>query len=90
MDRAPVTAELVAVWQARGPEQRTAGSIRGTSQRRSALHHALGLTLTRLKQPDAALAALRKATELELGQSRHLYVYAVAWHSGSRGDEESP
>jgi Flp pilus assembly protein TadD len=51
------------------------------------LHHALGLTLTRLKQPEAALAEIRRAVELEPDRARYAYVYAVALHSAGRGDE---
>ena len=57
------------------------------SPRDAAAHHALGLTLSRLKQPVEALAELRKATELEPDHPRYAYVYAVALHSGGRRDE---
>jgi tetratricopeptide (TPR) repeat protein len=50
-------------------------------------HHALGLTLARLKHADAALAELRQASELEPDRARYLYVYAVALHSGGRLEE---
>ena len=56
------------------------------SPRDAAAHYALGLVLTRLKKPDA-LAAFARTTELEPGNARYLYVYAVALHSGGRGDE---
>jgi Flp pilus assembly protein TadD len=48
------------------------------SPRDAGLHYALGLTLTRLKQPDEALAELRRAAELEPDRARYLYVYTVA------------
>ena len=48
------------------------------SPRDAGLHHALGLALTRLKQPDAALVELRSAAELEPDRARYAYVYAVA------------
>ncbi|WP_284273581.1 tetratricopeptide repeat protein [Bradyrhizobium iriomotense] len=51
------------------------------------LHHALGLTLTRERRPDDALAEFRTATELEPDRSRYAYVYAVALHSAGRVDE---
>jgi tetratricopeptide (TPR) repeat protein len=57
------------------------------SPREAALHHALGLTLTRLKQAEDALNELRRATELEPNQPRYAYVYAVALHSGGRHEE---
>jgi tetratricopeptide (TPR) repeat protein len=57
------------------------------SPRDAGLHHALGLTLTRLKQADAALAEFRQASELEPDRARYLYVYAVALNSAGRGAE---
>lgn len=51
------------------------------------LHHALGLTLTRLKQSDAALAELKRAAELEPDRARYAYVYAVALNSAGRRDD---
>ena len=50
------------------------------------LHHALGLTLVRLKRADAALAELEQATLLEPADTRFSYVYAVALHSTGRSD----
>jgi predicted CXXCH cytochrome family protein len=50
------------------------------------LHHALGLTLVRLKRTDAALNELEQATLLEPGNARFSYVYAVALHSTGRSD----
>jgi tetratricopeptide (TPR) repeat protein len=52
----------------------------------AALHYALGLTLTRERRPDDALAEFRAATELEPDRSRYAYVYAVALHSSGRLD----
>ena len=57
------------------------------SPREAALHHALGLTLTRLKRPEDALNELLRATELDPDQQRYVYVYAVALHSGGRREE---
>src|SRR5207344_3389918 len=51
------------------------------SPRDGGLHHALGLTLTRLKRPDEALAEYRRASELEPDRARYTYVYAVGLHS---------
>ena len=70
------------------PKERRAlrGAI-AVSPRDAAAHHALGLALTRLKQPDAALAEFRRATELEPDRARYAYVYAVALHSGGRSGE---
>ena len=51
------------------------------------VHHALGLTLVRLKRLDEALDELRRAAELAPEQARYAYVYAVALHSAGRGSE---
>lgn len=53
----------------------------------AAAHHALGLTLTRLRKPDAALAAFQRAAELDPADARYQYVYAVALHSAGRRDD---
>ena len=45
------------------------------------LHHALGLTLVRLKQQQEAIEHLRLAAELEPGRARYAYVYAVGLNS---------
>jgi len=51
------------------------------------LHHALGLTLVRLKRLDEALGQLRRAAELAPEQARYAYVYAVALHSAGNASE---
>jgi predicted CXXCH cytochrome family protein len=51
------------------------------------LHHALGLTLIRLKKLDQAILELHQAAELGPNQARYVYVYAVALHSAGRGGE---
>jgi predicted CXXCH cytochrome family protein len=48
------------------------------------VHHALGLTLTRLKRPEAALEELQKSAELGPDEARYSYVYAVALQSAGR------
>jgi Tfp pilus assembly protein PilF len=50
------------------------------------LHHALGLTLVRVKRTDAALNELEQATILEPVNARFSYVYAVALHSTGKSD----
>jgi predicted CXXCH cytochrome family protein len=57
------------------------------SPRAAAAHHALGLTLTRLKKPDTALSEFQSAAELEPDSARYVYVYAVALNSGGQGDK---
>lgn len=44
----------------------------------AALWHSLGLALVRQHRPGEALAALKKATELEPGNRRFAQVYAIA------------
>jgi tetratricopeptide (TPR) repeat protein len=48
------------------------------------LHHALGLSLVRLKRPDEALVELRRAAELNSRNARYAYIYGVALHSAGR------
>jgi len=57
------------------------------SPRAAAAHHALGLTQTRLKHSDAALAEFQRAAELDPGDARYQYVYGVALHSAGKRDE---
>jgi predicted CXXCH cytochrome family protein len=59
----------------------------GLAPRDGGLHHALGLTLVRLKQPDEALAEFRRAADLDPDSARFAYVYGVALHSSGRGAE---
>ncbi len=58
-----------------------------TSSRAAAAHHALGLTLTRLKKPEAALSEFRRAAELEPDEARYQYVYGVALHSAGQREQ---
>jgi Flp pilus assembly protein TadD len=51
------------------------------------LHHALGLTLTRLKRSDEALEELRRAAELDPASARYTYVLAVALDSTGRHED---
>jgi predicted CXXCH cytochrome family protein len=51
------------------------------------VHHALGLTLVRLKRLDVALDELRRAAQLAPEQARYAYVYAVALNSAGRASE---
>jgi len=58
-----------------------------TSPQDPGLHHALGLTLTRMKRRDEALGELQRAAELDRDRARYAYVYAVALNSAGRGGE---
>jgi Flp pilus assembly protein TadD len=54
------------------------------SPRDAELHHALGLSLVRLRRNDEALAALRAAMDLAPASARYAYVYAVALQSNGQ------
>jgi Flp pilus assembly protein TadD len=51
------------------------------------VHHALGLTLVRLKRLDEALGELRKATTLDPDNARYSYVYGVALNASGKKAE---
>jgi len=53
----------------------------------AALHHALGLSLVRSGEPDAALAELRQAAEFAPDYPRYVYVLGVALNSLGRQPE---
>jgi Flp pilus assembly protein TadD len=55
-----------------------------TSPQDAGLHHALGLTLVRMKRSGEALDELHRAVDIEPGRARYAYVYAVALHSAGR------
>ena len=88
---APAAINLADLYRQLGrdgdAEKRAEDSNRDRHGLDAGLHHALGLTLTRQKRPDDALAEFRTATELEPDRSRYAYVYAVALHSSGRIDE---
>ena len=79
---------LRASGQARDAESEQvlrAGLARAPSD--AGLRHALGLALVRLKRRDEALVELRRAAQLEPGNTRFGYVYAVALNSMGRSKE---
>jgi predicted CXXCH cytochrome family protein len=51
------------------------------------LHHALGLSLVRLKRLEEALVEFRHAAELDTHNARYAYIYGVALHSAGRQQE---
>ena len=51
------------------------------------LHHALGLSLVRLKRLDEALVELGRAAELDHHNARYAYIYGVALHSAGHPQE---
>jgi predicted CXXCH cytochrome family protein len=51
------------------------------------IHHALGLTLVRLKRLEEAVGELRQAADLERSNARYAYVYGIALYSSGRRSE---
>jgi predicted CXXCH cytochrome family protein len=87
---APSAANLADLYRGLGQEADGENVLRAAllaSPRDAGLHHALGLTLVRLKRVDQALDELRSAAELDPGQTRYAYVYAVALHSAGHVGE---
>jgi Flp pilus assembly protein TadD len=87
---APAAANLADLYRSIGREGDGESVLRAAltaSPQDAGLHHALGLTLIRLKRSDEALAEFRRAVELDPRQARFAYVYAVGLHSGSRIDD---
>jgi len=87
---APAAINLADLYRQLGRDGEAESVLRtaiATSLQDAGLHHTLGLTLTRQKRPDDALAEFRVATELEPDRLRYAYAYAVALHSAGRVDE---
>jgi tetratricopeptide (TPR) repeat protein len=81
---APAAANLADLYRRLGREADGENVLRAAlvaSPKDAGVRHALGLTLVRLKRADDALAELHRAAELDPGQVRYAYVYAVALHS---------
>jgi predicted CXXCH cytochrome family protein len=87
---APAAVNLADLYRSLGRESDGESVLRGAlaaSPGDAGLHHALGLSLVRLKRSDEALGELGRAAELAPELARYSYVYAVALHSaGRRGD----
>jgi len=86
----PAYVNAADVLRAQGRDQESAdllqqGLLRAPMS--ATLHHALGLALVRLQQPELALASLRRAVELDPATARYTYVFAVALHSTGQADE---
>jgi tetratricopeptide (TPR) repeat protein len=84
---APAAANLADLYRGLGRDADGESVLRAAllaSPRDAGLQHSLGLTLVRLKRVDQALDELRSAAELDPGQARYAYVYAVALHSTGR------
>jgi predicted CXXCH cytochrome family protein len=87
---APAAINLADLYRQLGRDgdgERILRTVIALSPQDAGLHHALGLTLTRLKQPDDALGEFKQAAELEPNRPRYAYVYAVGLHAvGRRGE----
>jgi Flp pilus assembly protein TadD len=84
---APAAVNLADLYRGLGREADGESVLRAAlaaSPQDAGLHHALGLALVRLKRTDEALEELHRAADLEPGQTRYAYVYAVALHSAGR------
>lgn len=57
------------------------------SPQNAGLHHALGLTLVRLGQPNEALRELERSARLAPDEPRYTYVYAVALNSTGKSSD---
>src|SRR5262249_40107374 len=78
---APAAINLADLYRQRGRDGDGEEVLRAAidvSPRHAGLHHALGLTLTRLKRNDGAIAEFRRAAEIEPESARYTFVYAVA------------
>jgi predicted CXXCH cytochrome family protein len=87
---APAAINLADLYRQLGRDHEGEAVLRtaiGSSSQDAGLHYALGLTLTRERRPDDALAEFRIATRLEPERSRYAYVYAVALHSSGHDDD---
>jgi predicted CXXCH cytochrome family protein len=86
---APAAVNLADLYRLLGRDKEGEGVLRAaiaSLPRDAELHHALGLTLTRLKRAEEALDELRQASELAPERARYAYVYAVALHSAGQHD----
>lgn len=74
---------LADLYRAMGDDQRSEETLRSApaALNDAGIHHALGLTLVRLKRNEEALEELRLAAELMPDEPRFAYVYGVALQS---------
>ena len=89
----PAAINLADLYRQLGRESEGEQVLRqamAAGQQDAGLHHALGLTLVRLKRLDEAVGELRLAAELAPEQARYAYVHAVALNSAGRGREAIP
>ena len=87
---APAAINLADLYRQLGREadgERILREAIANSPEDAGVHHALGLTLVRLKRLDEALGEFRLAAQLAPEQARYAYVHAVALNSAGRGGE---
>jgi predicted CXXCH cytochrome family protein len=87
---APAAVNLSDLYRGIGRESDGENVLRAAlaaSPQDAGLHHALGLTLVRLKRTDEALEELHRAADLDPRQARYAYVYAVGLHSAARAGD---
>jgi predicted CXXCH cytochrome family protein len=85
----PAAINLSDLYRQLGRDKDGEGVLREaivTMPRDAGLHYALGLTLTRLKQPEKALGEFQRASELDSDRARYAYVYAVALNSAGQSE----
>ena len=86
----PAYVQLADLYRGRRDEEKAQAILRQGLERNpdaALLHHALGLSLIRQQQREAALAELRRASELEPQNARYGYVYAASLDQAGRRPE---
>jgi tetratricopeptide (TPR) repeat protein len=86
----PAYVNAADALRAQGRDQESADMLQLGLQRvpqSATLHHALGLALIRLREPELAMVSLRRAVELDPDAARYTYVLAVALHSTGQAGE---
>ena len=86
----PARVNLADVLRAQGRDNEARALLKqgiAMSFAPGALHHSLGLLEFREGNNTAAITELAKAAELEVGGSRHRYVYAIALHDTGQPDQ---
>lgn len=87
---AAIAAQLADLYRRTGREAEAERLLRRTlvaDPDAAIAHHALGLSLVRQKQLQEALAALKAASDVDAGNARFAFVYAVALRSAGKPSE---
>ncbi|WP_312883869.1 tetratricopeptide repeat protein [Rhizobium leguminosarum] len=83
----PAAVNLADLYRQLGRDadgERVLRAALAASPKDAGIHHALGLTLVRLKRFDEAFEELHQAAELAPEQAQYAYAYAIALHATSR------